>query len=137
MGTLNRVTLIGHLGADPELRYTATGTAVANFSIATSEAWSDLDGKRQERTEWHRVVVWGKPAEACSEFLRKGRCVCVEGRLQTRTWTDRDGHDRSTTEIVASHVTFLGGHQNRTSVADDRPNQARPADQAAPFAARL
>ena len=119
MSSLNRVTLIGHLGVDPELRYTATGTAVVNFRIATSESWRDIDGKRQDRTEWHRIVVWGKPAEACGEFLRKGRCVCVEGRLQTRTWTDRDGQARYTTEIVASHVTFLGASQAQPT-ADER-----------------
>ena len=136
MSSLNRVTLIGHLGADPELRYTATGTAVANFRIATSETWSDADGKRQERTEWHRIVVWGKTAESCGEFLSKGRCVCVEGRLQTRSWTDRDGQSRATTEIVATNVTFLGGGQKRPAADDGyAPNPANN-DRASHYAPR-
>ncbi|MEM7674436.1 MAG: single-stranded DNA-binding protein [Myxococcota bacterium] len=112
MGTLNRVTLIGHLGADPELRYTASGAAVVNMRIATSEHWNDAKGERQERTEWHRIVVWGKSAESCSEFLRKGRSVCVEGRLQTREWNDQNQQTRYTTEIVATSVTFLGSGNN-------------------------
>ena len=88
MSSINRVTLIGTLGADPELRYTTAGKPVANFNIATSEAWNDDSGQRQERTEWHRIVVWGKSAEACGQYLAKGRSVCVEGRLQTRDWED-------------------------------------------------
>ena len=115
MSSLNRVTLIGHLGADPELRYTTAGTAVVNFRIATTEVWKDIDGKRQDRTEWHRIVVWGKSAETCGEFLRKGRCVCIEGRLQTRSWTDREGGTRYTTEVVANNVTFLGDRPTKTS----------------------
>lgn len=109
MASVNRVFLIGNLGADPEVRYTGSGNPVANFRIATSEIWNDKSGERQERTEWHRIVVFGRQAEHCGEYLRKGRSVHVEGRLQTRDWEDRDGNKRSTTEIVADRVTFLGG----------------------------
>lgn len=110
MASLNRVFLIGNLGADPELRYTPTNTAVANFRIATSEVWNDKSGQRQERTEWHRIVAWGKTAELCGEYLKKGRSVHIEGRLQTREWDDKNtGQKRYTTEIIADRVTFLGG----------------------------
>lgn len=108
-GGVNKVILIGNLGADPEVRYTASGTAVGNFRIATSESWTDRDGQKQERTEWHRIVVWGKLAELAGEYLSKGRQVYVEGRLQTRQWDDRDGQKRYTTEIVANAMQFLGG----------------------------
>lgn len=109
MAGVNKVILIGNLGQDPEVRYSASGNPVANFSIATSESWNDKNGQRQERTEWHRIVVWGKLAELCGEYLAKGRQAYVEGRLQTRSWEDRDGNKRYTTEIVANQVTFLGG----------------------------
>ncbi|MEO1230660.1 MAG: single-stranded DNA-binding protein, partial [Myxococcota bacterium] len=108
MASLNKVMLIGNLGGDPEVRYTASGSAVANFNIATSEQWNDKNGERQERTEWHRIVVWGRQAEHCGEYLRKGRSVHVEGRIQTREWNDKEGNKRYTTEIVAQNVTFLG-----------------------------
>ncbi len=109
MAGVNKVILIGNLGQDPEVRYSASGSPVANFSIATSESWNDKNGQRQERTEWHRIVAWGKLAELCGEYLAKGRQVYVEGRLQTRNWEDRDGNKRYTTEIIANQVTFLGG----------------------------
>ena len=112
MASVNKVFLIGNLGADPEVRYTSSGSAVANFRIATSEVWNDRNGERQERTEWHRIVVWGKQAEHCGEYLRKGRSVHVEGRIQTREWDDRDGNKRYTTEVVANSVTFLGGRSD-------------------------
>ncbi len=108
-GSVNKVILIGRLGADPEVRYTPSGMAVANFRIATSENWNDKQGQKQERTEWHRIVVWGKLAELCGQYLGKGRQIYVEGRLQTRQWDDRDGNKRFTTEIQANQVTFLGG----------------------------
>lgn len=108
MASLNKVFLIGNLGADPEVRYTASGTAVANFRIATSETWNDKNNERQERTEWHRIVVWGRTAEICGEYLRKGRSVHIEGRIQSREWEDKEGQKRFTTEIVAQNVTFLG-----------------------------
>ncbi|MCB9652365.1 MAG: single-stranded DNA-binding protein [Deltaproteobacteria bacterium] len=109
MASLNKVTLIGNLGADPEVRYTASGSPVANFRIATSEQWTDRSGEKQERTEWHRIVVWGKTAEICGEYLRKGRSVYVEGRLQSREWEDKEGVKRTTVEINADRVLFLGG----------------------------
>lgn len=108
-GGVNRVILIGNLGADPEVRFTPGGQAVANFRIATSESWTDKQGQKQERTEWHRIVVWGKLAELCGEYLKKGRQCFVEGRLQTREWTDKEGKKNYTTETVANQVVFLGG----------------------------
>ncbi len=132
MASLNKVMLIGNLGADPEVRYTAGGTAVANLRIATTEVWNDKNGERQERTEWHRIVVWGRQAEHCGEYLRKGRSVYVEGRIQTRDWEDRDGNKRYTTEVKADSVLFLGsrsdadggyggGSSRRDSMAADEP----------------
>ena len=109
MASVNRVTLIGNLGRDPELRYTKDGQGVANFTVATNERWRDKQGSTQERTEWHRIVVWGKQGENCAQYLQKGRSVYVEGRLQTRDWEDKDGNKRQTTEIVAQSVQFLGG----------------------------
>ncbi len=108
-GGVNKVILIGNLGGDPELRYTPSGQPVANLRLATSESWVDKQGQKQERTEWHRVVVWGKLAELCGQYLSKGRQVFVEGKLQTRQWDDRDGNKRYTTEIQAREITFLGG----------------------------
>lgn len=108
-GGVNKVILVGNLGADPELRYTPSGQPVATFRIATGDAWTDKDGQKQERTEWHRIVVWSKQAELASQYLSKGRQVYIEGRLQTREWQDRDGNKRYTTEIVANQLVFLGG----------------------------
>ena len=109
MAGLNKVTLIGNLGRDPELRYTANGQAVANFTLATTESFSKRDGGRDEKTEWHRIVAWGKLAEICGEYMAKGRQIYVEGRIQTREWEDKDGNKRQTTEVVAQQVTFIGG----------------------------
>ncbi len=109
MGSYNHVTIVGNLGADPELRHTQGGNPVCNLSVATNEQWKDKDGEKQERTEWHRVVVWGEQATACAEYLAKGRAVCVDGKLQTRKWEDKDGSERYSTEIVANRVVFLGG----------------------------
>jgi single-strand DNA-binding protein len=106
---VNKVILIGNLGRDPEVRYTPGGQAVANFTIATNEAWTDKSGQKQERTEWHRIVVWGKQAELCGEYLSKGRQVYIEGRLQTREWTNKEGAKQYTTEVVANQVVFLSG----------------------------
>lgn len=105
---INKAILIGNLGADPELKHTAGGGSVCNFSIATNESWTDKAGKKQERTEWHRIVVWGRSADACAKYLGKGRPVYVEGRIQTRKWDDKNGVTRYITEIVAMHVQFLG-----------------------------
>lgn len=108
-GGVNKVILIGNLGADPEVRFTPSGQAVANFRIATNETWTDKNQQKQERTEWHRIVVWGKLGELCGEYLKKGRQAYVEGRLQTREWTDKEGKKNYTTEVVAQSVQFLGG----------------------------
>src|ERR1700690_2495879 len=107
---LNKGMLIGNLGKDPEVRYTPGGQAVANFTIATNENWTDKQGQKQERTEWHRIVVWGKLAELCGKYLTKGRQAYIEGRLQTRSWEDQQGQKRYSTEIVANTVQFLGGN---------------------------
>ena len=106
---LNKVMVIGHLGADPEMRYTASGDAVTTFRVASSERWTDKAGAKQERTEWVSVVAWRKLAEICAQYLATGRQVYVEGRLQTRSWDDQAGQKKYRTEVVASQVTFLGG----------------------------
>ena len=111
--SVNKVILVGRLGQDPEMRYTPSGTAVCNLSLATSESFQDRNGERQERTEWHRLVVWGKIGETCSKYLKKGRQVYVEGRLQTRSWEDKNGQKRYTTEINANNVQFLGPKPDR------------------------
>jgi single-strand DNA-binding protein len=107
MASINKVILIGNLGRDPELRYTQGGSAVTNFTLATNEKWRDKDGNNQERTEWHRIVVWGRSAENCAQYLQKGSSVFIEGRLQTREWEDKEGQKRQTTEINAASVQFL------------------------------
>ena len=110
MAGVNKAILIGNLGRDPELRYTQNGQAVVNFTLATSENWTDkTSGEKVERTEWHRIVVWGKTGEQCAQYLTKGRSVYIEGRLQTREWEDKEGQKRRTTEITAQSVQFLGG----------------------------
>ncbi|MEO5970658.1 MAG: single-stranded DNA-binding protein [Bdellovibrionia bacterium] len=113
--SVNKVILVGRLGQTPEVRYTPSGAAVGNFSIATNENWMDKSGQKQERTEWHKIVVWGKTAENCSQFLAKGRQVYVEGRLQTRQWQDKDNQTKYTTEVVAQTVQFLGGNQGASA----------------------
>ena len=107
--SVNKVILLGRLGQDPELKYTPGGSPVCNFSLATTESWTDKGGQKQEKTEWHRVVVWGKLAELCNQYLSKGRQAFLEGRLQTRSWDDKEGNKRYTTEILASTVQFIGG----------------------------
>ena len=106
---VNKVILVGNLGKDPEVRFTPNGRALAKFSVATSERWTDQDGNKQERTEWHNVVVWGKQAETCGQYLSKGRQVFIEGSIRTRQYDDKDGNKRYITEIVARDVRFLGG----------------------------
>ncbi|MEW6430909.1 MAG: single-stranded DNA-binding protein [Myxococcota bacterium] len=123
-GGVNKVILIGNLGADPEVRFTPGGQAVANFRVATNESWTDKNGQKQERTEWHRIVVWGKLAELCGEYLKKGRQAYIEGRLQTREWTDKEGKKNYTTEIVANTVQFLGGNPGRSGAEGGFSNSA-------------
>jgi single-strand DNA-binding protein len=107
MASLNKVMLIGNLGADPEIRYTPSGAAVANFNMATKAQWTTKEGEKQDRTEWHRIVAWRRLGEICGEYLHKGSLVYIEGRLQTRSWEDRDGNKRYTTEIVAQGMQML------------------------------
>ncbi|MBI4403353.1 MAG: single-stranded DNA-binding protein [Deltaproteobacteria bacterium] len=127
-GSVNKVILIGRLGADPEVRYTSSGGAVANFNLATNESWNDKNGQKQERTEWHKIVVWGKLGELCGQYLSKGRQAFVEGRLQTKDWTDKEGNKRYTTEVIAQSVQFLGGPGDRASQAGT--NDFAPSGQA-------
>lgn len=108
MASVNMAIIVGNLGSDPEMRYTNSGTAVATFNVATNEQWTDKGGERQERTEWHRIVAWGKLAQICSDYLSKGKQVYVQGRIQTRKWQDRDGQTRYTTEIIAQTLQMLG-----------------------------
>lgn len=110
MASVNKVILVGNLGRDPELRYTPGGQPVANFSIATHESWNKKDGSgKEERTEWHRIVAWGRTAELCAQYLAKGRTVYIEGRLQTREWENKEGQKQRTTEVIAISVQFIGG----------------------------
>jgi single-strand DNA-binding protein len=118
MGSVNKVILVGNLGADPELKYTPSNRPVCNLSVATNEVWKDKTGQKQEKTEWHRVNVWGEQAEHCSKYLAKGRSVYVEGRLQTRSWDDKDGKKRYSTEVVAERVVFLQGAGGGAGGAD-------------------
>ncbi|GAB4411488.1 MAG: single-stranded DNA-binding protein SSB1 [Bacteriovoracaceae bacterium] len=124
--SVNKVILVGRLGQDPELKYTPSGSAVCNFSLATSETWADKGGQKQERTEWHRVVVWGKLAELCNQYLAKGRQAYVEGSLRTRSWDDKSGQKRYTTEIMANTVQFLsaGAGQGNARTDAGTPDQA-------------
>lgn len=110
--SVNKVIILGRLGQDPELKYTPGQMPVTNFTVATSESWADKSGQKQERTEWHRVVVWGKLAELCKQYLSKGRQVYLEGTLQTRSWDDKTGQKRYTTEIVAKTIQFIGPNAN-------------------------
>ena len=123
-GSINKVILIGRLGKDPEMRYTPGGKAVTNFTMATSESWKDDSGEKQEHTEWHRIVIWGKMAELADKHLSKGSQVYIEGKISTKEWTDKEGVKRYTTEIVASHMTFLGEKgegKSHEAPADDNP----------------
>ncbi|HTP66542.1 MAG TPA: single-stranded DNA-binding protein [Geobacteraceae bacterium] len=127
MASLNKVMLIGNLGKDPEVRYTSNGTAVASFSLATSERFKNKNGEWEDRTEWHNITLWGRLAEIAGEYLAKGRTVFIEGRLQTRKWQDRDGRDRYTTEIVGDKMQMLSGKGEGA-----RQGAGRPESQEAP-----
>jgi single-strand DNA-binding protein len=128
MSGVNKVILIGRLGQDPEVRYTPSGQAVANFTMATSENWTGKDGQKQERTEWHRIVVWGRLAELCKDYLRKGRQVYIDGKLQTRSWDDKEGKKRYTTEIVANTVQFLGTAPDKVETTDSNVESSSSSD---------
>lgn len=144
MASVNKVILVGNLGRDPEMRYMPSGDALASFSIATTDTWKDKSGQRQERTEWHRISMFGKQAEIAGQYLKKGSSVYIEGRLQTRKWTDKEGQERQTTEVVADRMQMLGGRSggNAFEVMDDddmdqtprqsAPRQQQPAGNAKP-----
>jgi single-strand DNA-binding protein len=121
-GSVNKVVLVGHLGGDPETRFTPSGAAVANFNLATNESWKDANGELQDKTEWHRCVMFGKSAELAGELLKKGQLVYTEGKLQTRNWEDKDGIKRYTTEVVCDMFTMLGRKMDA-----DSNQQAAPA----------
>jgi single-strand DNA-binding protein len=140
--SVNKVILVGNLGKDPEIRYTASGTAVANFTLATSERYKDRDGNKQEKTEWHNIVAWRQLAEICGKYLVKGKQIYIEGKIQTRAWEDRDGNKRYTTEIVADQMQMLGraGDENsynqrrepRQEQRQEPRQEQRPQQAAAP-----
>ena len=137
MAGVNKAILIGHLGRDPEQRHTKNGDAVTTFSLATSESWTK-DGEKQERTEWHRIVAWGKTGELCAQYLTKGRQVYIEGRIQSRDWEDKDGNKRQTTEINAQTVQFLGGkgggeRAKQSGEPGYKPDEAPTPDGDIPF----
>jgi single-strand DNA-binding protein len=134
MASVNKVILVGNLGADPEVRYMPSGDAITNARIATTDSWKDKNGEKQEKTEWHRVSFFGKLAEIAGEYLKKGSQIYVEGRLQTRKWQDKEGQDRYTTEIVADKMQMLGGRSgggNSFEVMDKESGGAAPASKPA------
>jgi len=128
MGSVNKVILVGNLGRDAELRYTPGGAAVATLNLATTETWNDKEGQKQEKTEWHRVILWGKQAETLNQYLQKGKQIYVEGRLQTRQWDDKDGNKRYTTEIRGDRIVLLGGGGGGGARQQPRAGTA-PADE--------
>lgn len=128
MASINKVILIGNLGGDPEVRYTPSGTAVANFTIATTEQWTSKDGKKEEKTEWHKIVAWGRLGEICGEYLHKGKQVYIEGKLQTRSWEDRDGNKKYTTEIIAFTMQMLGP-KGRDGDSSGRMSERPPVEE--------
>jgi len=126
MGSINKVILIGRLGKDPEMRFTPSGRAVTNFTLATDESYTDTSGERQERTEWHRIISWGKLAEYIAKTYTKGKQVYIEGRLQTRTWDDKDGNKRYVTEVIASKTQKLFASTKDDESQDDRASGGEP-----------
>jgi single-strand DNA-binding protein len=132
--SLNKVMLLGHLGKDPEVRYTSSGRAMATFTLATSQTWRDQEGNDQERTEWHRVVAWGRLGEICGEYLGKGKQVFIEGRIQSRDWEDQDGNKRTTVEIIANDMIMLGGSGQGQGRSQSDYGQRRSEGQSRPAA---
>jgi single-strand DNA-binding protein len=135
--SVNKVILVGRLGRDPETRYTGSGQAVANFTMATDSTYKDRSGERQKRTEWHRIVAWGKLAEICQQYLKKGSQVYIEGRLQTREWEDKSGQKRTTTEIVASDMRMLGSRADSAAAAGAGAGAAAAASRPAEYEAAV
>jgi single-strand DNA-binding protein len=135
MAGVNLAIIIGNLGRDPEMRYTPAGVPVASFSVATSDEWKDKDtGEKQERTEWHRIVAWRGLAEVCGKYLRKGSQVYIEGKIQTRSWEDKDGIQRYTTEIIAQNMQMLGSRaQQDGSSYPAKPDSSVPDEDQIPF----
>ncbi len=135
MASVNKAILIGNLGRDPELRYTPSGQPVASFPLATTSRWKDKEGNLQERTEWHRVVVWGRQAEISGEYLKKGSPVYIEGRIQTRSWDDKDGNKRYVTEIVAYRMQLLGrkGETYEEEIKGEPPEMEEVEEEDLPF----
>jgi len=145
MAGVNKVILVGNAGRDPEVRYLPSGNSVANFTLATSDNRSSKDGQREERTEWHRIVAWGKTAELCTQYLTKGRTAYIEGQLRTREWEDKEGHKRQTTEVHAQTVQFIGprgqgapggggsGGPRASESSSGQSSEAPPADDEIPF----
>jgi single-strand DNA-binding protein len=127
MASVNKVILVGNLGRDPETRYTTSGDAVTNIRLATTDTWKDKAGEKQERTEWHNIVFYGRQAEIAGEYLKKGRQIYVEGRLQTRKWQDKEGQDRYTTEIIADRMQMLGSREAGAASAAGEPVERAPA----------
>jgi single-strand DNA-binding protein len=123
---VNKVILVGNLGADPEVRYSGTGTAVTNFRVATSENWTNKEGGKETRTDWHRVVAFGKLAEICAEYLSKGKQVYVEGKLRTRSWDDKEGNKRWITEVVASNMVMLGQSADQSKAMGSEHGEGPP-----------
>ena len=133
MPSINKVMLIGNLGKDPEMKYMTSGDAIANLTLATTENWKDKAGEKQEKTEWHRVSMFGRLAEIAGEYLKKGASIYIEGKLQTRKWQDKEGNDRYTTEIVANEMKMLGGkpgadRQERESHTPSAPKERQPGE---------
>ena len=126
MASVNKVILVGNLGKDPEVRYMPSGEAITNITVATTDTWKDKSGEKQERTEWHRVAFFSKLAEIAGEYLKKGSQVYIEGRLQTRKWQDKEGHDRYTTEIVADRMHMLGGKRDNTGRPEGHDSGVQP-----------
>ena len=126
MAGVNKVILVGNLGKDPEIRHLEGGTAVANFSIATSESYKDKSGQKIEQTEWHAIVVWRAQAEFAEKYLKKGMTVYVEGKLRTRSWDDKEGHKRDKTEIVCDTINILSKKENTTAPTNEEPNIQSP-----------
>lgn len=126
MASVNKVILVGNLGKDPEMRYMPSGDAIANMTIATTESWKDKSGEKQEKTEWHRISMFGRLAEVAGEYLKKGSSVYIEGKLQTRKWQNKEGVDQYTTEIIASDMKMLGGRPEGKPEAKPKPEERQP-----------